>query len=102
MDRLRSSPHESSSLRHLVEPAAQDLAGSWDGAGLAQHEESRLKRVFGVLVSTEDVPADPEHHRSVPLDQGLEGGFRFSLAGQERINQLLIRSIGFIRLVNSC
>ena len=63
---------------------------------LRQHEEGCLKGVFGVLVSTEDVPADPEHHRSVPLDQRLEGGLRvFFLPGQERINQLLIRSNWF-------
>ena len=51
---------------------------------LRQHEEGCLKGVFGVLDSTEDVPADPEHHRSVPLDQRLEGGLRvFFLPGQE-------------------
>src|SRR5271157_4596456 len=84
------------SVGHLVKPAPQDLA-IVDGAGLPrQHEEGCLKGVFGVLVWTEDVPADPAHHRSVPLDQRLEGDLRvFLLSGQELIDQLLIRSHRF-------
>ena len=69
---------------------------------LREREKGCLKGVFGVLDSREDVPADPEHHRSVPLDQRLEGGLRlFSLAGQELSINCPSDRIVFIRLVNS-
>jgi len=51
------------------EPVTQQV-GILDRAGLAgQHEEHRLKGVFGMVNVTQELPADVQHHRSVPGHQ---------------------------------
>ena len=46
-----------------------------------QHEERRLKGVFGVVMIPEDPAADAPHHRTVTPDEGLERRL-FSIGGE--------------------
>jgi hypothetical protein len=72
-----------------VQPVAHQVAG-YDGAGPAnQDEESRLKRVFGVVQVAQHAPANAQDHRPVPSDEGREG--RFIAAGKESAQQFAVR-----------
>ncbi len=52
-----------------VEPVTQQV-GIPDRAGFAgQHEEHRLKGVFGMVKVTQELPADVQHHRSITAHQ---------------------------------
>ena len=87
---------------HLVEPTPQDRA-IVDSAGLArQRKESCLKGVFGVLVATEDVPADPSTIGPCRLTKVSKAVSEssFSPVRNESISCSSDR-IGFIRLISS-
>ena len=59
---------------HAVKPVAQDGARG-ERSGLAgQDEEGGLEGVLGVGLVAQHGPADVEHHRPVPVQQGVEGG----------------------------
>ena len=45
-----------------------------------------MKGILGVVVVTQNLPADPLHHRPVPLDERREG--RFVATGREQVKQL--------------
>jgi hypothetical protein len=58
-----------------VQPVTQQV-GILDRAGLAsQHEEHRLKDVFGKVEVTYELSADVQDHRSMPRHQGGERRF---------------------------
>jgi hypothetical protein len=74
-----------------VQPTA-DRVTSADRAGLlGEHQESRLGDILGVMKVAEHIPADVQHHRGVPLDQGREGRFRRCAAPRyEPLQQLSV------------
>ena len=59
---------------------------------LDQHQERGLERIVGIVRIAQDVAADPQHHRPVPGDQGLERrlGRALTRAG-EPLDQVPIR-----------
>ena len=58
-----------------VEPARDRLAASHRAGPARQDEERRLERILGVVRVAQDLAADAQHHRPMPLDQGRESGF---------------------------
>ena len=61
----------------------------------SQHKKGGLESVFSGVLVVEDIPADAEDHRPMPLHQGLEGRLRItSLLGGESRQQLGVRHPG--------
>ena len=57
-----------------MDPGAEEIAVA-ERPGLAdEYEERRLEGILDVARVVQHPPADPEDHRPVPCDQGLEGG----------------------------
>ena len=75
-----------------MKPAGQDLAIPNRAAFLREHKKRRLKRVFRIVLFVQDVTADPQHHRTVAHDQGLEGFLGLRVAPvQESLEQVAVR-----------
>ena len=56
---------------------------------LDQHQERRLERILRVVPVGQHAPADPQHHRSVPLEQDRERQFRsLATAGRKPLQKL--------------
>ena len=58
--------------RHSHEPAGQGVLPSDRSGPGGQHEERRLEGVLGVVVVTQNVAADIEHHGTMSCHQGLK------------------------------
>jgi hypothetical protein len=48
-----------------VQPAADTIARRNAAGSADQHEERRLKRIFGIMTIAQDAPAYTQHHRTV-------------------------------------
>ena len=60
-------------MRDAKKPRADGFPRPHIGGPACQNEESRLKRVFRVLLVPEDSSASREHQPRVPADQQSEG-----------------------------
>jgi hypothetical protein len=59
-----------------------------------EHEEGGLEGILRVMLVAQDRPANAEHRRAVPLDQGGEGHLAHLAApGREQIQQLPVRPL---------
>ena len=78
-----------------VQPVAQQVRVSDRAGSSGQHEEDGLKGVFGVLAIDQKLPADAQHHRTVPGDQRREGLFPGGVAARdEPLEELTIGQSG--------
>ncbi len=64
------------SQRHAVQPAADRLAATDRVGPTCQDQECRLRRVLGIVLVAQHLPADPQDHRPMAIDQRREGRFR--------------------------
>ncbi len=62
---------------------------------MRQDQESGLEGVLGVVMIPDDAPADAQHHRAVPLNQGGKGQLGEPVtACQELFHELPIGQAG--------
>jgi hypothetical protein len=71
-----------------VQPVGEEVRVPDDPGLPGQDEEGRLKGVLGVLRRPQDAPANAQHERAVPLDQGREG--RLVAQGREPMQELSV------------
>ena len=77
-----------------VEPARNRVALAHRAGPSDQHEERGLERILRIVRITEDLPADPQDHRSVPVYQGREARLRGLLVSrQERFQKLPVGQV---------
>ena len=61
---------------------------------LDQHQERRLERILRIMRVGQHAPADPQHHRSVPLEQNRERQLRsLATAGRKPLQKLPVRQL---------
>jgi hypothetical protein len=65
---LGSDPH-----RHAVQPASDRLAATDRAGPPRENQERRLGGVLGVVLVTQNLPANAQNHRRVTIDQGRKG-----------------------------
>ena len=81
-------------MGHFVKPTSQNPAIP-DRAPLPrQHEKCRLKHVLRIVMLVQHMTTNPQHHRSVAIDQSPERFLRLGfLAAQELVEQVLVREL---------
>ena len=82
--RLRSCSHGNPG-RHTMQPGPEPTRVADRASLLDQDQERRLERVLGVVGVAQHAPADVQHERPVPGDQGGERGL--VPAGEELAQQ---------------
>ncbi len=59
-----------------------------------QHEKGRLKNVLRIVMPVQHMTTNPEHHRSMAINQSPECFLRLGLvAAQELVEQVLVRQL---------
>ncbi len=78
-----------------MQPGAQQVRIA-DRAGLAgQHEEHRLEGILGMMQVAQELPANIQDHRPVPLHERRECGFSGRIgSGVEALDELPVGESG--------
>ncbi len=77
-----------------MKPGAQRIAHPKRSCLADQHEERRLKGIFGFVLIADDGQADAPNHGFVPLDQCREGELGHLVAvGRETFQKLAVGQV---------
>ena len=90
-DRVGPGTHRHA-IGHAVQPRAEPVDVAERPRFADQDQERRLECVVDVMRIGEPATADPQDHRAVPLDEGLQG--QFVAVGHEPIQELAFVQAG--------